>query len=122
MERGGEITVKKGENFVTQNKDYLDTLLHNTRKKNGRKGEQYQVLVRYEMEPGARDALIVNGKGSKGNREQVLQDYGIDLEEIGSGNDSVHVKLERGDLNYGLRTGSVDVFNSRIKGFTVTEL
>lgn len=57
------------------------------------------------MEPGTRDALIAQGKWP---------------DEIGQNVDYVHLKNERGALNFGLRSGSVDVSNSRIIGHSVS--
>ncbi|SCD50642.1 intein C-terminal splicing region [Streptomyces sp. TverLS-915] len=98
----GEITVRGTENFVTQDREYLEGLRYQTHRKGGRNAEKYTVLVRYEMSPGARDALIAVGK-SPG--------------EIGHDVNAVHLKSERGFDTYGLRPGSVGVFNSRIVGF-----
>ncbi|MBU7600364.1 hypothetical protein JGS22_022700, partial [Streptomyces sp. P38-E01] len=114
----GEITVKGTENFVTQEKDYIDTLLYNTRKMKGRKGEQYQVLVRYEMTHGTREALLAAGRGSGKNRDTVLERHGIELDELNGSKDHIHVKQERFGLNFGLRPGSADIFNERIGGVT----
>ncbi len=98
----GEITVRGTENFVTQDREYLEGLRHQTHRRGGRNADKYTVLVRFEMSPGTRDALIAAGK-SPG--------------EIGQDVNAVHLKSERGFDTYGLRPGSVGVFNSRIVGF-----
>ncbi|MCE7078731.1 HINT domain-containing protein [Streptomyces sp. ST2-7A] len=98
----GEITVKGTENFVTQDSGYLEGLRRQTHRKGGRNAEKYTVLVRFEMSPGTRDALIAAGKNPN---------------EIGQDINAVHLKSERGFDTYGLRPGSVGVFNSRIAGF-----
>ncbi|WP_435192926.1 polymorphic toxin-type HINT domain-containing protein [Streptomyces sp. NRRL F-5630] len=98
----GEITVRGTENFVTQDREYLEGLRYQTHRKGGRNAEKYTVLVRYEMSPGTRDALIAVGK-SPG--------------EIGHDVNAVHLKSERGFDTYGLRPGSIGLFNSRIVGF-----
>jgi hypothetical protein len=97
----GEITVKGTENFVTQSRSYLEGLARRVGGRGGRNAEKYTVLVRYEMSPGTRDALIAAGK---------------EPAEIGNDINSVHLKSERGAQTYGLRPGLVDVFNSRIQG------
>jgi RHS repeat-associated protein len=98
----GEITVRGTENFVTQDREYLEGLRHQTHRRGGRNAEKYTVLVRFEMSPGTRDALIAAGKRPG---------------EIGQDVNAVHLKSERGFDTYGLRPGSVGVFNSRIVGF-----
>jgi hypothetical protein len=98
----GEITLRGTENFVTKSRSYLEGLRNNTVRRGGRNAEKYSVLVRYEMEPGTRDALIAAGK---------------EPGEIGQGLNAVHLKMERGAETFGLRPGSVDVFNSRIVKF-----
>ncbi|MGW2263742.1 hypothetical protein [Streptomyces koyangensis] len=98
----GEITVRGTENFVTQDREYLEGLWHQTRRRGGRNAEKYTVLVRFEMSPGTRDALIAAGKRPG---------------EIGRDVNAVHLKSGRGFDAYGLRPGSVGVFNSRIVGF-----
>jgi hypothetical protein len=79
-------------------------------------------LVRYQMKPGTRDALIAAARGSGANIEAIREAYGLHLDEIGQSLDFVHLKLEREGLNFGLRPGSVDVFTSRILGKTHTLL
>ncbi|MEU0103547.1 polymorphic toxin-type HINT domain-containing protein [Streptomyces sp. NPDC006267] len=98
----GEITVRGTENFVTQNREYLEGLRRQTHRRGGRNADKYTVLVRFEMSPGTRDALIAAGKRPG---------------EIGQDVNAVHLKSERGFDTYGLRPGSVGVFNSRIVGF-----
>jgi RHS repeat-associated protein len=110
----GEINVR-GENFVTQESSYVRGIAERFARRGGRNADKYTHLVQYEMEPGTRDALIAAGRGSGDNIAAVRSAYGIDLEEIGNSPDFVHVKMEREGLNFGLRSGSVDVFNSRIK-------
>ncbi|MGW2046970.1 ricin-type beta-trefoil lectin domain protein [Streptomyces sp. NPDC001858] len=98
----GDITVRGTENFVTQDREYLEGLRYQTHRRGGRNAEKYTVLVRYEMSPGTRDALIAAGKSP---------------DEIGQDVNAVHLKSERGFDTYGLRPGSVGVFNSGIVGF-----
>ncbi|GGM19757.1 DNRLRE domain-containing protein [Micromonospora yangpuensis] len=98
----GEITVRGTENFVTQSRSYLGGLRDRFSRRGGRNAEKYSVLVQYDMQPGTRDALIGAGK-LPGN--------------IGQDVRSVHLKMERGFETFGLRPGSVNVFNSRIVGF-----
>ncbi|QRF06122.1 hypothetical protein G9U55_08525 [Streptomyces koyangensis] len=98
----GEITVRGTENFFTQDREYLEGLRHQTHRRGGRNAEKYTVLVRFEMSPGTRDALIAAGKRTG---------------EIGQDVNAVHLKSERGFDTYGLRPGSVGVLNSRIVGF-----
>ncbi|MFF2920975.1 hypothetical protein ACFVTP_00940 [Streptomyces celluloflavus] len=68
----------------------------------GRNAGEYTALVRFEMTPGTRSALISSGKTP---------------DKIGRGVGTVHLKSERGHETFGLRAGSVEVFNSRISGF-----
>lgn len=102
----GEITVRGTENFVTQGREYLEGLRYQTHRKGGRNTEKYTVLVRYEVSPSTRDVLISAGKTPG---------------EIGQDVNAVHLKSERGFDTYGLRPGSVGVFNSRIVGFERVE-
>ncbi|MCX4824685.1 DUF6531 domain-containing protein [Streptomyces sp. NBC_01142] len=117
----GEIT-PRGENFVTQEKEYVTGIAERFTRRGGRNAQKYTHFVRYEMEPGTRDALIANGRGSGGNKDTIKEEFGIDLEEIGDSDKFVHVKLERDGLNFGLRADSADVFNSRIKNMSFKPL
>ncbi|MGW0881758.1 polymorphic toxin-type HINT domain-containing protein [Streptomyces sp. NPDC002671] len=98
----GEITVKGTENFVTQSREYLEGLRARTARRGGRNADKYTILVRFEMSPGTREALISAGKTPG---------------EIGQDINAVHLKSERGADTFGLRPGSVGVFNSNITGF-----
>jgi RHS repeat-associated protein len=118
----GDISVKGTENFVTQEVDYVTGIAAKFARRGGRNAQKYTHLVRYAMEPGTRDALIAAGRGSGDNIEAIREAYGLHLDEIGQSVDFVHVKLEREGLNFGLRPGSVDVFNSRIRSMTHTLL
>ncbi|PWI17216.1 hypothetical protein DI272_25925, partial [Streptomyces sp. Act143] len=109
----GEINVR-GENFVTQESDYVTGIAERFARRGGRNAQKYTHLVRYEMHPGTRDALIAAGRGSGDNIAAIREAYGLHLDEIGESVNFVHVKMERGGLNFGLRSGSVDVFNSNI--------
>ena len=109
----GEIT-PRGENFVTQESDYVTGIAERFARRGGRNAQKYTHLVRYEMAPGTRDALIAAGRGSGDNIAAVHEAFGIHLDEIGESADFVHVKLERGGSNFGLRENSADVFNSNI--------
>ncbi|GAB2906917.1 hypothetical protein GCM10022245_48190 [Streptomyces mayteni] len=121
----GEINVR-GENFVTRNLEYVEQLRNRFLRQSGRKGEAYSHLVQYEMQPGTFDALVQAGRGSGDNVRQIRTQFpDLPLEfadEIGSSTNFVHVKLELGGLNFGLREGSVDVFNSNIISHTVMDV
>ncbi|RAG82056.1 hypothetical protein DN069_29625 [Streptacidiphilus pinicola] len=95
----GEITVKGTENFVTQSREYLQGLRDRFTRRGGRNAEKYTILMRYEMAPGTRDAMVAAGKLP---------------EDIGSDINAIHLKSERGSDTFGLRPGSVGVFNSNI--------
>jgi hypothetical protein len=99
----------RGESFVTQHLDYVEQLA-------ARHPDLYEKIVRFEMQPGTRDALIAGGARSPGN---ALVNAGLGhLPLIGKGmNDVVHVKGELDAINFGLRSGSADIFNTRILGF-----
>ncbi|MFJ8685659.1 hypothetical protein [Micromonospora wenchangensis] len=98
----GEITVRGTENFVTQSRSYLGGLRDRFSRRGGRNAGKYSALVQYDMRPGTRDALIAAGK--------LPGDIGQDIR-------SVHLKMKRGFETFGLRSESVDVFNSRILDF-----
>ncbi|WP_371669795.1 DUF6531 domain-containing protein [Streptomyces sp. NBC_00289] len=113
----GEIT-PRGENFVTQEADYVTGIAERFARRGGRNAQKYTHLVRYEMKPGTRDALIAAGRGSGDNITAIREAYGLHLDEIGESTEFVHVKMERGGLNFGLRDGSAHVFNSNILRMT----
>ena len=108
IQPSGGLSVR-GESFVTQSLGYVQHLA-------ARHPDLYETIVRYEMAPGTRDALLEAG----------ARGPGLLLEEMGFGNmpaiekgmaDAVHIKAEFRAVTYGLRPGSVDIFNSRILGF-----
>ncbi|MHA6761152.1 hypothetical protein [Streptacidiphilus sp. PAMC 29251] len=80
--------------------------------------EDYEVLVKFEMESGTRDALLAAGARDD-PASQAVRDMGLgDLPVLGRGQaDKVHVKAEKGYLNFGLRKKSVGIFNGKILGF-----
>jgi RHS repeat-associated protein len=98
----------RGESFVTQDLGYVQQLA-------ARHSNLYQTITRFEMAPGTTDALLAAGARGSG---RLLDDLGLGgMRQIQSGmTDAVHVKAELGAVTYGLRSGSVDVFNSRIVG------
>lgn len=62
----GEVT-PRGENFVTQESDYVTGIADRFARRGGRNAQKCTHLVRYEMQPGTRDALIAAGRGSGDN-------------------------------------------------------
>ncbi len=99
----------RGESFVTQELRYVQQLA-------ARHPDLYERIVRFEMAPGTRQTLMDAGARSPG---RALEEAGLGhlpLIQKGMSN-VVHVKGELGAINYGLRSGSVDIFNSRILRF-----
>jgi len=96
----------RGESFVTQSLGYVQQLA-------ARYPDLYQTIVRFDMAPGTVEALLAAGARGAG---KLLDDSGLgNMQTIGKGMaDVVHVKAERGAVTYGLRSGSADIFNSRI--------
>ncbi|MGH3908499.1 MAG: DUF6531 domain-containing protein [Pseudonocardiaceae bacterium] len=99
----------RGESFVTQDLSYVEQLA-------ARHPDKYETIVRFEMQPGTRQAMIDAGARSPGG---LLQRAGLGhLPQVQKGmTDVVHIKAEGASINYGLRSGSVDIFNSRIMNF-----
>jgi RHS repeat-associated protein len=110
----GGIALRTGESFVTQDLAYVQQLA-------ARHPQLYSNLATFEMQEGTREALLSIGAR---NNAQVLIDAGLgDLPVIQRGmTNVVHVKGELEFINFGLRSGSVDAFNSRIINFTITPL
>jgi hypothetical protein len=106
----GKITVR-GENFVTQDLSYVKQLA-------ARHPDRYEVTVRFEMDPGTKDALLAAGARSTG---RLLAEAGLDhLPLVGKRmTQVVHVKAETKSITYGLRPGSAALFNTRIVRFGV---
>jgi hypothetical protein len=113
----GEISIKDTENFVSQSPEYVLQLA-------ARHPDKYQKLVVYVMESGTKNALISSGARSNGveNFDPSL----TALPHISSfpknHPDIVHIKGELGTITYGLRKGTVNIFNSRIIGSISTPL
>jgi RHS repeat-associated protein len=104
-----------GETFVTQDEAYIRQLA-------ARHPGDYEMLVKFEMQPGTREALLA--AGARDNpASQAVRDMGLDgLPVLGKGQaDMVHIKAEKGYLNFGLRRKSVDIFNGRILDFGKTD-
>jgi RHS repeat-associated protein len=108
LQQSGQLSVR-GESFVTQDVGYVRQLAE-------RWPAKYPEVVKFDMEPGTRQALIDAGARSGG---RLLDDAGFqDMPRIVKGaSDVVHVKAEGAAINYGLRPGSADIFNSRIIDF-----
>jgi hypothetical protein len=108
VQANGGLSVR-GENFVTQSLGYVQQLA-------ARHPSWYEKIVRFDMAPGTRDALLAAGVRGQG---RLLDEMGFgDMPIIAKGlNDAVHIKAELGAVTYGLRSGSVNIFNSRIMGF-----
>jgi hypothetical protein len=100
-----------GETFVTQDEAYIRQLA-------ARHPGSYEVLVQFEMKQGTRDALLAAGARDD-PASRAVREMGLDhLPVLGKGEaDKVHIKAEKGYLNFGLRKKSVDIFNGRIIGF-----
>ncbi|MGW5938065.1 hypothetical protein ACWIG3_31235 [Streptomyces celluloflavus] len=96
---GREHTGYKGPNRTMCSSAELTPLLA---RKGGRNADKYTALVRFEMTPGTRSALISSGKSP----DRIGRDVG-----------AVHLKSERGHETFSLGPGSVEVFNSKISGF-----
>lgn len=108
----GKLSVR-GESFVTQDLAFVEQL-------GARHPKLYEVTVRFEMQPGTKQALLAVGARSRG---RLLTQEGLDtLPAIGKGmTDVVHIKAEANAITYGLRPGSAAVFNSRIGKFGVLD-
>lgn len=114
LKDSGGLSIQGTENFVTQDRAYVQQLAD-------RWPEKYPNIVQFEMQAGTKDALISAGARSDGN---LLIEHGLgDLPKIDTFPkrfpDIVHVKAEGNAINYGLRKGTVDIFNSRISSFGV---
>lgn len=105
----GALSVTRGERFVSQDLGYVEQLA-------ARHPEWDLTIVRFDMQLGTRDALIAAGARSAGN---LLEQKGLGyLPMIQKGmTDVVYIKGEGRAINFGLRPGSVDIFNSRILHF-----
>ncbi|MGH3921276.1 MAG: RHS repeat-associated core domain-containing protein, partial [Pseudonocardiaceae bacterium] len=108
LSRTGALSVR-GESFVTQDLGYVQQLA-------ARHPDLYETIVRFDMAPGTRQALVDAGARSPG---RLLEESGLGhLPRIEKGmTDAVHIKGELGSINYGLRQGSANIFNRRILGF-----
>jgi hypothetical protein len=108
LRQTGALSVR-GESFVTQDISYVQQLA-------ARYPDLYESIVHFQMAPGTREALIGAGARSSG---RLLDEQGLgSLPTIAKGmGDAVHIKAELGSITYGLRPGSVHVFNSRILSF-----
>jgi RHS repeat-associated protein len=113
----GGITVTGTENFVTQSPEYVIQLAL-------RHPNDYQKLVVYVMEPGTRDALV--SQGAKNNSAANIDPTLTGLPHISTFPkrypNIVNISGELGSITYGLRQGTVHLFNSRIKGFVGVQL
>lgn len=109
LESEGRLSVR-GESFVTQSRAYVEQLP-------ARHPELYQNIVGFEMAPGTQEALVAAGARGPG---LLLEEAGLGaLPWIQRGMiDAVHIKAELGAITYGLRSGSADIFNSRIVSFS----
>ena len=105
------ITVRGGENFVAQDRRYIEALIGDS------PAGRYDNIVRFETRPGTHDAMVEVGGTSRSNLVDNHPVYG-ELPRIESGNThQVHIKGERDVfVNFGLRPDSVDIFNDRIQG------
>jgi hypothetical protein len=109
LEANRVLTIR-GENFVTQDLEYIKQLA-------ARHPDKYQVFVEFQMQAGTQEQLIANGARDASNL--VKEAYG-ELPQIKSGmKDVIHIKGEGTTINYGLREGSKDVFNDRIIDFKI---
>jgi RHS repeat-associated protein len=115
----GGLSVKSGsparEIFVTQNIAYALTVPFRFKR-----GGDYEVLVVFIMRQGTKNTLTANGAISASALQ--VDPSLFYLPYIGSIPPSqvpnvVHIKGEQGGLNYGLRRGSVGLFNSNIIAF-----
>ena len=78
--------------------------------------QDYQHLVVYNMQRGTRNALLGSGAVSNVNGADFPEVAGLQHIASFPKNDPnlVHVKGGSGGLNFGLRRGTVSIFNSRI--------
>jgi hypothetical protein len=99
----------RGESFVTQDVGYVQQLA-------ARWPNKYETIVKFDMQPGTRQALLDAGRRSAG---RLFEEQGLaDIPRIGKGMPNVvHIKAEDESITYGLRPGSAHIFNSRIIRF-----
>jgi RHS repeat-associated protein len=111
----GTLYPKYGETFVTQEVAYIEQLA-------ARHPDDYEVLVTFTMSAGTRGALLAAGARDRAI-SQGIQELGLEyLPVLGAkkvGRGQVHIKVEFGYLNFGLRKGSVKIFNDRILDWTI---
>ena len=107
---GRGVTVRGGENFVTQDRTYIEGLINKS------DVGKYDNIVRFETRPGTHDALVDVGGTSRSTLIDNHPVYG-ELPRIERGNThQVHIKGEGTSVNFGLRPDSADIFNDRIQG------
>lgn len=106
----GELNIRQTESFVTQSPEYVIQLA-------ARYPHLYQHLVVYTMQSGTKDALTAKGAVSSSaieNTPSLRRLPHISTFPAREPN-VVHIKGETGNaLTYGLRRGTVGIFNSRI--------
>lgn len=105
----GVISILNSENFVTQNYNYVLSLA-------AKRPQDYQHLVIYNMQHGTRNVLLSHGAISNVSADDFPEVSGLPHISTFPRNEPnvIHVKGEAGGLNFGLRRGTVDLFNSRI--------
>jgi RHS repeat-associated protein len=110
VQSSGALTLRGGESFVTQERSFVEQLA-------ARHPDLYQNIVAFEMTPGTREALVAAGARGPGT---VIEEAGLgNLPWIEKGmTNVVYIKAERGAITYGLRSGSVNIFNNRILSFS----
>ncbi|MGI9598722.1 MAG: RHS repeat-associated core domain-containing protein, partial [Acidimicrobiales bacterium] len=101
----------RGESFVSQDLGYVEQLA-------ARNPGLYQRLVQFEMQSGTRSALLAAGARDR-VLARTLRNQGLGtLPIIQKGDVSVvHVKGELDAVNFGLKSGSAEIFNCRIVSF-----
>jgi RHS repeat-associated protein len=113
FQMGGGIKPRHGESFVSQDLPYVRQLA-------ARHPELYEVIVKLELAPGTKNALLASGARSQG---AALDKAGLSgLPIIGRQMKGVvHVKAELDAITYGLRKDSAAIFNERITNAAVLE-
>jgi hypothetical protein len=111
----GDIVPRHPDYFVTQSQEYAEHLMFRSKPSTQ---ARYQHLLEFEMEPGTQNLLV--NKGARASGQPQLFEMFPELPEYGSGMDAfVHLKWERGALNYGLSPQTKHLF--RIRSFRVVK-
>lgn len=114
IQQAGKLVLESGELFITQELAWVRRYARTS------KAGRYDYLLKITTQAGTVNWLFSIGKRHQGSLS-ARDEYPF-LSPLRRGErNAIHIKVQKGVVTYGLRSGTIEDFNRRIQNITIIE-